>query len=201
MNRALRNGGVFYVARGTALLWNSSFVKNSARAIGGVLIALQQSSINITQSFCFGNQAETNYGVLVVTTYTQILIIGSNITQNSAYNFGALAILDSSSMELIGSLVEGNSADILGGALLVANNSLFVAINSSFKRNKAYQHSSISIWHSIVYLQKCTWIENQMSYYGGTIAIQAYSKLKVFDTSFTQNKGYDIVYLVEEEDY
>ena len=157
--------------------------------------------ININESFCFGNQAKYNSGLLVCQNHTNIRIIDTKISHNSADEFGAMCIDYNSMLELNGSLVEGNHAEVVVGALIIGNNSLLVAFNSSFKGNKATIDSSIRINNSTVYLEKCTFSENRVTL-GGTISIDPFpfiTILKISNTVFTKNEGYDIVYVVKND--
>ena len=127
----------------------------------------------------------------------KVLISDTKISQNSAYKNAALYIIINSRLELNWSLVEGNHADISVGALSIAVNSLFVAFNSSFKQNRAYHDSSIFLYNSTGFLEKCTFIENQMTHFGGTISTSQMTKLKISNTVFTQNVGYNLFYYTE----
>ena len=201
MNRALAGkGGVFSIRGGTILLRNSRFVKNSAKVIGGMLYADQKAVINIIKSFCFGNQAKYTSGLLFCQNHTTIRIIDTKISHNSAVKFGAMCIDYNSMLELNGSLVEGNYAEAFYGALIIGNNSLLVAFNSSFKGNKATIDSSILINNSTVYLEKCTFLENRLTY-GGTISTETGTMLKVSNTVFIQNEGYDIFYFTQNKHF
>ena len=193
-NRALGSGGVFFIIGGATLFLNSSFEENIAGSAGGMLAALDRAVINITKSFCFENQGGYVAGAIIAQRYTKILISDTNISQNSAYRYGALYLAGNSVLELNGSQVEDNQAKTTVRALLIANHSLFVGINSLFKGNKAYQDSSIFIKNSTVYLEKCTFMENQMTYFGGTISTTEMTKVKVSDTIFTQNERYNLFY-------
>ena len=188
-NTALGGGGVFYVTGGKTLLKNSSFVKNIASQAGGVLVASGLAEINITESFCFGNQAGFGAGVLFIQMMTKILISDTKLSQNSADKFGVLW-MDGSMLELNGSVVEGNHAGSVGG-LFICNSSLVVAFNSSFNGNKGYKDSSFRIFNSTVYLEKCIFMKNQLTY-GGTIFIKSITKFKVSETKFIQNEGYNL---------
>ena len=197
-NTALGAGGVFYVIKGATLLRNSSFAKNFARVAGGVLTASDHAMINITQSFFFENQAKYDgCGMLIALKNTTTLISDTKIIQNSANLYGALCIHHNCTLELNGSLVEGNYAEIITGALFISNNSLLVAFNSLFKGNKAYRDSCLSIENSTAYLERCTFMENEMTYFGGTIATDLTTKLKISDTTFTQNEGYNLFYYAQ----
>ena len=192
MNRALERGGVFYVTGGTMLLRNSSFAKNVAELSGGVLVASSQAVINISQSFCYENKAEYSGSVIFSRSNAEILISDTNISHNYAYLQGAMRVDGNSILKIYRSLIEGNNAEIYIGTLSISN-SLLVAVNSSFKGNSAYQDSSISIFNSTVYLEKCNFLENQLTQ-GGTISPDSQTTLKVSNTVFTQNDGYDISY-------
>ena len=198
-NTALGSGGVFYMLRGAALLRNSSLVKNIAKITGCVLAASDHVVINITQSFVFGNQAGyAGAGVLYTKKHTTTLISNTKIIQNSAEQFGALWITENSILELNGSLVEGNHAELFVGALYISNSSLLVAFNSTFKGNRSYKDSSIHIENSTVFLEKCTFVENQLTH-GGTISTDQTTKLKISNTAFTQNDGYNLFYYAYPE--
>ena len=192
-NSAHGIGGVFFVQNTTTLLRNSSFVKNFAAQNGGVFGVQLHSVINITESLCFENQAKHIGGVLYARLDTKVLISDTEISQNSGFVFGAICIDDNSVLELSGSQVVNNNAQDSVGALYISNNSLLVASNSSFKGNKAYQDSCLTIENSIAYLEKCTFMENFQTFYGGTISMKA-AILKVANTFFTHNTGYDIYY-------
>ena len=101
---------------------------------------------------------------------------------------------DNSMLNLYKSHVEGNHAEISVGALYISNNSLLVAFNSSFKGNSPHTDSSIHIYNSDAYLENCTVKENRMTYFGGTISTFVMTKLKVSNTVFIQNEGYNIFY-------
>ena len=97
---------------------------------------------------------------------------------------------DSSILELNQSLVESNIAHRTIGALHISSNSLLVALNSTFKGNRAYQDSTIGVENSTVYLEKCTFMDNQMTAtIGGVLSVMA-SELKLSHTVFTHNVGY-----------
>ena len=198
-NKALGSGGVFHVTGGKMLLENSRFVTNVAGVIGGVLIALNLAVVHITQSFCFENQAEFEFGVLSAKNHGKTVISDTKIIQNSAHNYGALGIIDYSSLVLNGSQVEDNNAEKLAGSVYLSNNSLLVAFNSSFKKNSGFQYSSIGILFSFVYLEECSFIENQVTYLGGTIAILDLGTLKISNTVFAQNEGYDILHFMHDK--
>ena len=198
MNRALGSGGVFYVTGGTIILRNSWFVKNVARISGGVLTASYQADINITESFCFENKAKYSGSVLYTFSRAKIIISDKNISRNSGYLHGAMYVIDSI-LKIYRSQIEGNSAKENSGVLAIAD-SLLVAFNSSFKGNSAYTDSSISIINSTVYLEKCNFIENRLTY-GGTIDTYPGATLKLSHTVFTRNEGYDIVYFVKNGNF
>ena len=189
-NTALGSAGVLHVLGGTTLLRNSSFLKNFARISGGVLLASLQAVINITQSLCIENKAEFVTGVIWITN-TKIIISDTNISYNSGNNGGAIYVLNNSILELYRSQIEGNNAKLQFGALLIQDNSLFVAVNSSFKDNSANEDSTIRIDKSIVYLEKCNFSGNRLTY-GGTFTTYPGTTLKVSNTVFTKNEGFDI---------
>ena len=193
-NTARQSGGVMNVAGGTIILKNSSFVKNFAQISAAVLGASREAVINITQSFCFGNKAEFSTGLISISD-TKIIISDTNISSNSGSNCGAIRIATNSILELYKCQIEGNNAERQVGALCIFDNSLFVAVNSSFKGNSANQDSTIHIDTSIVYLEKCNFSENRLNY-GGTIATLPGTTLKVSNTVFTNNEGFDIDYPV-----
>ena len=197
-NTANGNGAVFFMEGGTTVLRNSSFVTNVARLRGGILFAFRVAVIHIVQSFCFENQAKYSSGVLSTEWQTTILVSDTTISTNSADQCGVFRIEGNSILELNGSLVENNNAKIGAGALCLANNSLFIAVNSSFNGNTAYRDSIIHLQNSTVYLEKCDFVENQITYFGGTIVTVLGTKLKISDTVFTQNEGYDLFYVVEK---
>ena len=151
--------------------------------------------INITESFCFENQAKFSCGVLVATSQTKVVISNTNISQNSGMYY-AMWLDNNSVLELYGSPVEDNKAQSAGA--LYISDSLFVAANSSFKRNSAYEESTITVINGTVYLENCTFFENRLTY-GGTITAGYGGTLKVSDTVFTQNEGYDISLNVDKE--
>ena len=191
MNLAL-GGGVFYTVETTILVRNSLFAKNFAEKCSGVFAVRHHSVINITQSHIFENQAKNAGGVLESTSNTKVHISDTEISQNSGNTIGAIVISGPNSiLELSGSQFENNNAQDEIGALLLLNNSLLVAFNSSFKGNKAYRDSSIRIMDSTAYLEKCTFMENFQTSYGGTITITA-TILKMANTFFINNAGYDI---------
>ena len=197
MNRAHGSGGVFAVKSGTMYWMNSWFTKNFARVYGGVLRASLQAVINITESFCSENKAK-NAAVLVVSENSKIRISNTQFNQNLATDmYGAMLIDENSILELYGSQIDDNKAEQVTGALRVVNNSLLVAINSSFKGNSAVQSSSISVDNSTAYLENCTFMENRVTYFTGTINTAPRAKLKISNTVFTQNEGYDLYYLAE----
>ena len=201
MNSALGLGGVFFVGEGTTLVRNSSFVRNFAELSGGVFIVLH-SVINITQSYFFENQAKRLAGILVSKFGAKAIICETEISHNA---IGAIIIDDNSVLELNGSHVANNHApkDTVGAlsALSISNSSLLIAFNSSFKRNGAYQHdSTISSTNSTAYLEKCIFMENFLTSYGGTISIEA-AILKVANTFFTHNTGYDIYFDLSQDHF
>ena len=201
-NTATGDGGVFTVEGGSTLLKNSSFVANDAGLSGGVLMAVQSAVIHVTECFYFGNRAKYSGGVLYTQKNTKILISDTNIIKNSAQQCGVFGVSTNSTLELNGSLVEHNYAKTTVGASCIFNNSLFVAINSSFKGNRAYEGSTIHIFNSTVYLEKCIFMENQMTYFGGTISIfWPVAKLKISKTVFKQNEGYDILHITIETNF
>ena len=131
--------------------------------------------------------------MLSITYSTKILISDTDISENSGYFTGAMQILENSSLEIYRSQIEGNSAEMSTGALYISGSSIFVAVNSSFKENNAYIDSTISITNSTVYLEKCTFMQNRLTN-GGTIFTDPRTTLKVSNTVFTQNIGYEIMY-------
>ena len=193
-NTAHQSGGVMNVHGGTMLLSNSSFVKSFARFSGGVLFATDQAMINITQSFFFENKADFYTGMMSIAD-TTIIISDTNISYNSGSTCGAIRVASNSSLELYKSQIEGNNAKRQVGALCIFDNSLLVAVNYSFKGNSANQDSTIHIDNSIVFLEKCNFSGNRLTY-GGTITTRPGTTLKVSNTVFTQNEGFDIVYPV-----
>ena len=191
-NTALGYGGVFSVYGGTTLLRNSWFVKNIAGLNGGLLSVLDGAVINIIESFCFENKAHYDGGMLSALLSAKIFISDTIISKNSANINGAMSMTDSCIVELYRSHIEGNNAEKAVGALLISDNSLFVAVNCSLKGNSAFTDSTIGIVNSTVYLEKCTFLQNKMTSNGGTIYTDA-AKLKVSDSVFAQNEGYDIM--------
>ena len=99
---------------------------------------------------------------------------------------------EKSVLELSHCQVVNNSARHVA-ALQISNNSLLVGFNSSFKGNSAYQDSTIRNMNSTVYLEQCTFVENIQTFYGGIISMMD-STLKVANTVFINNVGYDIFY-------
>ena len=194
-NTATANGGVLSVTEGTILLRNSSFITNVAGLSGGVLFVVESSVIHITKSFYFGNRAKYTSGLFYIQMNTKLVISETNISKNPAKGCGVLVIDTNSTLELNGSLVDRNNGETVAAGLCIFNDSLIVAVNSSFKGNMAYQYGIISIFNSTVYLEKCNFIENQVIYFGGIIYTSSLvTKLKVSRTVFTQNRGYDIFY-------
>ena len=200
MNRALGSGGVFYVVGGTMILRNSWFAKNVVTISGGVLTALDKADINITESFCFENEAKYSGSVLFTMSHVKIIMRDTNISHNSGYLHGAMYVIENSILKIYRSQIEGNSAEEKSGVLAIAD-SLFVGLNSTFKGNSAYLDNSISIANSTVYLEKCNFIENQLTYGGGTISTYPGSMLKLSNTFFTRNEGHDIFYYVENNNF
>ena len=195
-NRALGFAGVLQVFGGTIHVRNSSFTKNFARISGGVLSASRQTVINnITQSFCIENEAGYSGGV-IWTSNTKIIISDTNISYNSGNNCGAIYMIKNSILEIDRSKIEGNNAALQIGALYIFGNSLFIAVNSSFKGNTANDSSSILIDNSTAYLEKCNFSENRLTY-GGTITTLPGTMLKISNTVFTKNEGYDIANVVK----
>ena len=193
MNSVLGVGGVFCVEGGTTVLRKSLLMKNMAELDGGVFFLSIHSEINITQSRCFANQAKNFGGVLASVSNSKVFISDTEISQNSGNVAGAIWIDGNSVLELSGSQIVNNSAQDSVGALYISNNSLLVTFNSSFEGNKAYEDSSLQMKNSTAYLEKCTFMESYQTSYGGTIGIQA-SVLKVANTFFEHNTGYDIYY-------
>ena len=124
---------------------------------------------------------------------SKVFISDTEISQNSGNVAGAIWIDGNSVLELSGSQIVNNSAQDTVGALYISNNSLLVTFNSSFEGNKAYEDSSLQMRNSTAYLEKCTFMESYQTSYGGTIGLKA-SVLKVANTFFTNNTGYDIYY-------
>ena len=195
-NSAFGSGGVIHASGGITLLRNSSFVGNIAGLAGGVVSVTLSSLINITQSFCFRNHATSNSGVLISEINSTVLISDTKIIQNSANNYGAVWINTYSTLELNRSQFYNNSAQETVGVLCISNNSLFIAINSSFKGNKAYSEALIRIVDSTFYAERCTFIKNQLTLYGGTFSSYGISELKFANTVFRQNTGYGIFYFL-----
>ena len=193
MNSALELGGVFFIIGGTTVSRSSSFMNNVAEQQGSVFFPQAHSVINITQSHYFRNQAKDSGGVLVSLGSTKVLISDTEISQNAGNIFGAILIDYNSVLEFNRSQVVNNNAKNRVGALQISSNSLLVAFNSSFKSNKAYVFSSLYIENSTVYLEKCVFVENVPTFYSGTITINA-AVMKVANTFFTHNTGYDIDY-------
>ena len=130
----------------------------------------------------------------MVTINSKIRISNTIISNNSATDmYGAMAIDGNSILELYRSQVEGNKAEQAVRTLRVLN-SLLVVINSSFKGNSAFQISSILIFNSTAYLENCTLRENRMTFFTGTITTTEGSKLKISNTFFIENEGYDLQY-------
>ena len=151
-NTARKSGGVMIVVGGTLLLSNSSFVKKIGRFSGGVLFARDQAVINITQSFFFENKADYYTGMITISD-TTISISDTSISYNSGSTCGAIRVATNSILELYKCQIEGNNAKRQVGALCIFENSLFVAVSSSFKANSANQDSTIHIDNSIVFLE------------------------------------------------
>ena len=192
-NTADTNGGVVFSTESTTVITNCIFKMNSALGSGGVFY-VQEGGKTISRNSSFVNNSGKNVGgVLVSRVATKVLISDIEISQNSGNAIGAIWIDSNSVLELNGSQVVNNNAQYRYGALLVSNNSLLVAFNSSFKGNTAYQDSSLVIENSTAYLENCTFMEHFQTSYGGTISLHA-AILKIANTFFTHNIGYDMYY-------
>ena len=200
MNSVHAYGGVFRVNGGNMIWRNSQFTKNIAGISGGVFVALGQAVIKINESVCFENKARYSGGVCFMSGVNAV-ISDTIIRRNSQNSHGVLEI-DNTILEIYRSQIEGNSGRTVTGALHILN-SLFVAINASFKGNTAYEDSTISIENSTVYLEKCTFLENRLTR-GGTISFDPFplmTTLKISNTIFTQNEGCDIVNIAENDHF
>ena len=192
MNSAQGRGGVVKVGGGTLFFMNTTFLKNYAIR-GGVIYAFH-AFINITKSFCFGNRAMDG-GVLMSVQNTSVFIRDIKINENSANIVAVCNIELNSILELNGCQIESNVAEETSGVLSISNNSLFVAIDSLFKGNSAFQTSTMNLYNSTIYLQHCTFTENQVAATtGGAIAI-IFSDLKISNTVFTQHSANDYLFM------
>ena len=155
-NSALGSGGVFRIRNITAIVWNSSFVSNSAGTNGGVIYAEYFSLINTSQTTYYGNKAGTS-GVFYVRT-GKVFVKHSMIQQNLAHSCAAMTI-DATSLEISFSQVNKNKV----GAFCVINSSLFISKSSFFKENRNdlglyLTIGTISLGSSMGYLENCTFL-------------------------------------------
>ena len=180
-NVAISRGGVLWIRKGIAKVWNSSFVQNRAEISGGVIDA-QHSEINISRTVFDGNNVTNDKGgVIYGRMNTRIFASNSRIKHNSALNCGAIAIDVDSVLEISSSEVEHNSGSHMAGIFCAFNTSLFIFKNSLFQENKQHIGPSLIVIDSIGYLEDCTFVENQ----GPIILLMA--ELRVSNTAFAQN--------------
>ena len=186
-NSAVGYGGVFWIRKGNVSIMDTSIVHNRAGHRGGVIDS-QNSNINISQTACWENAVKGgNGGVLAVEMGTSVSISDANIQNNSARAGGAMLIDTDSVLEICHSQINGNYAEVLGGAFGIQNNSLLVAVNSSFTGNSGYHAGSIVIKNGTGYLENCTLTGNQGTV-AGAINI-ASSDFTLSNTVFLENKA------------
>ena len=155
-NSAFNDGGVLWIRKSTASVWNSSFLQNWAGHIGGVVYVEYNSVINISQTICFGNKGKYG-GVLSARKNTTIFVHNSKILQNSADGCSGFYLNSASVLELSLSEAHRNNANQKIPALCALDNSLFIFKSSLFKGNIGL----INLKNSAGYLENCTLIGNQ----------------------------------------
>ena len=196
-NSAFGAGGFMSITTGTVTITNSSFKKNTAGTDGGVISAKHMCVINIIQTLFSENKAKGGDGsVLIGKDTTRVFVNDTQIQQNSAYSSGVMKIDGNSVLEFYQTQVENNNGKLNSGAFFISNNSLFIAINSSFKRSTGFGPGGIYLVNSAGYLESCNLTENHGQTTGGAIAI-SYVDLKISNTVFLNNvapKGKDLYY-------
>ena len=196
-NSAFGAGGVMYITTGTVTITKSSLKKNTAGTDGGVISAKHMCVITIIQTLFSENKAKGGDGsVLIGKDATRVFVSDTQIQKNSAYSSGVMNIDGNSVLEFYQTQVKNNNGKLNSGAFFISNNSLFIAMNSSFKRSAGFGPGGIYLVNSTGYLESCNLTENHGQTTGGAIAI-SYVDLKISNTVFLNNvapKGKDLYY-------
>ena len=77
-NTAFHHGGVFWMRRGTAYIWNSFFVQNRAEFKGGVIYAEHFNVVNISESICLEKNVINDNGGMTYGKSTAMISVSNS---------------------------------------------------------------------------------------------------------------------------
>ena len=122
------DGGVVYALQNSSLSFiNATFVSNTA-GVNGACIVLAASRVFARQSLVTSNTAVGNGAFLYAANRSSAEIDDSTFVQNSA-RFGGVVYMDLSSVEVHGSLFSGNTAAQEGGSIyMYTDGNLFIRL-------------------------------------------------------------------------
>ena len=180
-----------------------TFIGNAALTDTGVLKA-QFNCIVYTKDCSFSeNKALRGHGGgIYAMENTSVTLLNVTMFRNYAYMVGgALLFSYDSSLLLSNSYIYENYAQADVGVIHIQSNYLFIAINSTFESNTAYQHGGCVLVEDggEICLDNCV-LKGCRALEGGGIASRL-SKIKLSNVIFTNNtatEGHDIYYQTDE---
>ena len=169
---------------------NSSFINNTTPGIGGAIHS-ENSTLNISHSFCYQNKANKT-GTFYLTFSTTVLTyctFSSNLNIAVVLSFNTMASIANCSFE-------GNSSPDVAGALVVDHFGNVTVSQTTFVENSAGTGGAVAVFgHSLLVLSNCSFLRNvasaitkQMIGNGGGGAIYILmSVLEIFQSQFNNN--------------
>ncbi len=138
LNSAPLGGAVFAYSGAAPVFDHCMLVSNTASESGGAFNFDTNVAATLTACTISGNQASNNNGgALVCSRGSDVTVINSVITGNSAHNVGGALYASLSAPSMINCTVVGNQAG-RGGGLACKLNANVVLTNTLFRNNPAY---------------------------------------------------------------
>ena len=180
-NTVTGHGGVIVLRNScTANVINSEFVNNGAADSGGVVFAQNSCTININGCKVWNSVAYQG-GAIVAVIQSNVIIVNSEFTTNTADIGGAIAIAWSSNVTISGSLVHHNTEGVL-----TAIAHCTIVINDSKIWNNSETVLSLNLQTSAMLCTSKFW--NNIGKQGGIIFV-TYSNLTIYNSRFFNNKA------------
>ena len=197
-------GGVLYCDNGSSIkVYSSTFERNTAHWLGGVMAAGLHDSvtITITNSDFISNAAHYFGGVLSGGAHSSITITNSNFTKNRVNYAGGVVYLSSAEHSIIiitNSNFTKNSANNRGGVLDLshADYSNTTITNSNFRENSANNYGGVvdlsSAEHSIITITNSNFTKNSAANDNSGVlhlSYAHYSSITITNNDFTENSA------------
>ena len=184
-NTSTDDGGAISVSESVAHVSNSIFLGNQAKLTGGSIYAQQESNINVVNC-TFNNSLSYTGGALYVVN-SNVKLLSSNFTQNSATNGGVFA----SNRLLFVTLcnMENNTATGKGGVGYMKDNSSLYVTESDFCANKANIGGVFYVRMSIINVHSSVLLENLAGLHGGAIFADYKSILSLSNATVARNNA------------